>query len=164
MNVRIGSAPNDWGVLFPNDPKQPPWRQFLDEVGEAGYEWIELGPYGYLPTDLPTLQAEIAGRGLKLSGSYVMRGHLEDADEWPIIEKELNAVATILASFGSPFLTLVDDTYTNVATGESLRSEHLDDDEWHRLIETTHKVADLARERFGLGAEYRPAVHGQQRQ
>ena len=89
MNVRIGSAPAAWGVCMPDDPKQPPWRQFLDEVGEAGYEWIELGPYGYLPTDLPTLRTEIAGRGLKLSGSYVMRGHLEDADEWPIIERNL---------------------------------------------------------------------------
>ncbi len=87
---------------FPNDPKQPPWRQFLDEVGEAGYEWIELGPYGYLPTDFPTLKTEIAGRGLKLSGGFVMR-HFEDVGEWPLIEKELNAVGTILASFGSRF-------------------------------------------------------------
>ena len=47
---------------FPNDPKQPPWRQFLDEVSEAGYEWIELGPYGYLPTDLPTKHPSRWGR------------------------------------------------------------------------------------------------------
>ena len=140
---------------MPDDAQQPPWRQFLDEVGEAGYEWIELGPYGYLPTDLPTLRTEIAGRGLKLSAGFVMR-HFEDAGEWPVIEKELNTVGTILASFGSRYLMLIDDTYTDVATGESLRSGHLTDDEWRRLIETTHKVADLAKERFGLELVFHP--------
>src|SRR2546425_12847708 len=49
--LRIGSAPDSWGVWFPDDEQQVPWRRFLDEVTEAGYEWIELGPYGYLPTD-----------------------------------------------------------------------------------------------------------------
>ena len=155
MNVRIGSAPAAWGVCMPDDAKQPPWRQFLNEVGEAGYEWIELGPYGYLPTDLPTLKTEIAGRGLKLAGGFVMR-HFEDAGEWSVIEKELNAVGTILAAFGSRYLMLIDDTYTDVATGESLRSEQLSDDQWHRLIETTHKVADLAKERFGLKLVFHP--------
>ena len=140
---------------MPDDAKQPPWRQFLDEVGEAGYEWIELGPYGYLPTDLPTLKTEIAGRGLKLSGGFVMR-HFEDVGEWPLIEKELTAVGTIMASFGSRYLMLIDDTYTDVATGESLRSDQLSDDQWRTLIETTHKVADLAKERFGLKLVFHP--------
>ena len=57
VNVKIGSAPDSWGVWFAEDPKQIPWQRFLDEVAEAGYEWIELGPYGYLPTDLNTLRA-----------------------------------------------------------------------------------------------------------
>ena len=59
MNVRIGSAPDNWGVWFPDDSNQTPWHRFLDEMVEAEYEWTELGPYGYLPTDLPTLQSEL---------------------------------------------------------------------------------------------------------
>ncbi|MBT2475291.1 2-keto-myo-inositol dehydratase, partial [Microbacterium sp. ISL-103] len=47
--LRIGTAPDSWGVWFPDDPKQVPWQRFLDEVVAAGYSWIELGPYGYLP-------------------------------------------------------------------------------------------------------------------
>ena len=49
MNITIGSAPDSWGVWFPSDPQQTPWHRFLDEMVEAGYEWTELGPYGYLP-------------------------------------------------------------------------------------------------------------------
>lgn len=37
MKVKIGTAPDSWGIWFPNDPKQVPWQRFLDEVAEAGY-------------------------------------------------------------------------------------------------------------------------------
>ena len=72
MKVEVGSAPDSWGVWFPNDPRQTPWERFLDEISEAGYEWTELGPYGYLPSDLKTLRPELERRGLKVTGSFVM--------------------------------------------------------------------------------------------
>ena len=56
--LRIGTAPDSWGVWFPDHPRQVPWQRFLDEVQAAGYHWIELGPYGYLPTD----PHQLAGR------------------------------------------------------------------------------------------------------
>ncbi|MGP4057718.1 2-keto-myo-inositol dehydratase, partial [Mycobacterium sp. 4D054] len=43
-SIRVGSAPDSWGVWFPDDPQQTPYTRFLDEVAESGYEWIELGP------------------------------------------------------------------------------------------------------------------------
>ena len=55
MNIKIGTAPDAWGVWFPDDPKQISAIRFLDEVVEAGFEWIELGPYGYLPIKLSKL-------------------------------------------------------------------------------------------------------------
>ena len=72
MNVKVGSAPDSWGVWFAADPRQTPWERFLDEVAEAGYEWIELGPYGYLPTDLKVLKDELGRRGLKVSGGCAL--------------------------------------------------------------------------------------------
>ena len=90
MNVRIGSAPDSWGVWLPSDPKQIPWDRFLDEVVEAGYEWIELGPYGYLPTDLAELRAELGKRGLKVTASFAM-GDLADPAEWPDVERQVLA-------------------------------------------------------------------------
>ena len=58
MDIKIGSAPDSWGVWFPEDDKQIPPGRFLDEIAEAGYEYTELGPYGYLPTDLGKLNDE----------------------------------------------------------------------------------------------------------
>ncbi|MFD8741364.1 2-keto-myo-inositol dehydratase, partial [Streptomyces sp. NPDC059618] len=65
--IRVGSAPDSWGVWFPDDPAQVPWQRFLDEVAQSGYEWIELGPYGYLPTDPVFPTEETSRRGLKVS-------------------------------------------------------------------------------------------------
>ncbi len=149
MNVTIGTAPDSWGVWFANDPKQIPWDRCLDEITAAGYEWTELGPYGYLPTDLPTVRTELAKRGLKVAGSVAM-GNLEDPEAWPALERQVLGVGELLAGLGAKFLVLIDDIYTDLFTGQPLASPRLTPDEWGRLIATTHRVADIARERFGL--------------
>lgn len=46
MDIKIGSAPDNWGVWFPTDHKQTPWNRFMDEIIEAEFYWTVLGPYG----------------------------------------------------------------------------------------------------------------------
>ena len=58
-HLGLGTAPDSWGVWFPEDPRQVPWTRFLDEASRAGYEWIELGPFGYLPTEPERLRDEL---------------------------------------------------------------------------------------------------------
>ena len=77
--LRLGSCPDSWGVWFPDDPNQTPWNRFLDELALAGYGWLELGPYGYLPTDPARLRDEVDRRGLRVSGQAVF-GALHDPD------------------------------------------------------------------------------------
>ena len=48
-----------------------PAATFLSEVVEAGYEGIELGPYGYLPNDPAELQDELDAHGLKVLAGTV---------------------------------------------------------------------------------------------
>jgi inosose dehydratase len=155
MNVKIGTAPDSWGVWFPSDPKQTPWHRYLDEIQAAGYEWTELGPIGYLPTDPEVLRKELNKRGLRTTGTFVMR-HLEDASAWPDIEKDLDTAGRALAPLGAKFLVLIDDTYTNLFTGEPTRGARLEPDAWKQLIETTHKVADAARSRYDLQLVFHP--------
>lgn len=155
MDIKVGTAPDSWGVWFPSDPKQTPWSRFLDEVVEAGYEWIELGPYGYLPTDLATLRKELDHRKLKVSGTFAM-SHLEDPAAWPDLEKQVMGGGELLAALGAKYLVLIDDVYSDLFTGKPTRPTRLDADSWKRLIETTHKIADLAKSRFGLALVFHP--------
>ena len=155
MNITIGSAPDSWGVWFPSDPQQTPWDRFMDEIVEAGYEWTELGPYGYLPTDLPTLRRELSSRGLKVTGTFAM-ANVEEPSLWGELERQVLGAGERLAALDAKYLVLIDDTYTDLFTGEAIAPKRLDDSAWGRFIETTHQVADIARDRFGLHLVFHP--------
>lgn len=154
MKVTIGSAPDSWGVWFPSDPKQTPWNRCLDEIAEAGYKWTELGPYGYMPTDPLKLRDELDRRGLKVTGTFAM-GHLEDPEAWPGIEQQILGGGKLAADLGGKFLVLIDDTYSNLFTGEATRPNRLEDAAWKRLIDTTHRAANLASS-LGLQIVFHP--------
>ncbi len=158
LNIRIGSAPDSWGVQFPSDPKQLPWQRYLDELVEAGYEWTELGPPGYLPTDLSRLGTELDRRGIKLVGGWLMP-HLEDPSIWPELEQDLLGLGELLVNLGAQFLILIDDTYSDPFTGEPRVPRTLDEEAWKRLVDVTHKVARIAADRFGLRLAFHP--HGE---
>ena len=155
MNVMIGTGPDSWGVWFGEDEKQTPWHRYLDEIVEAGYEWTELGPYGYLPTDFDTLKGELNKRNLKVSGTFAME-FLDDPEYWPSLEKQVLGAGENLSKLNAKYLILIDNTYTNLFTGEPLKPATLDDDGWKRLIETTNKVAGIAKEKFGLTLVFHP--------
>ncbi|HXW16490.1 MAG TPA: TIM barrel protein [Terriglobia bacterium] len=155
MSIKIGTAPDDWGVWFPSDPKQTPWSRFLDEVVEAGFEWIELGPYGYLPSDITALRQELDRRKLKVCGTFAM-SHLEDPAAWPDLEKQVVGGGELLAALGAGYLVLIDDTYSDLFTGQPTRPSRLDPNSWKKLIDTTHRIADIAKARFGLTLVYHP--------
>lgn len=156
-DVKVGTAPDSWGVWFPDDPKQTPWSRFLDEVEEVGYRWIEMGPPGYLPTDPAVLSEHLHRRNLEVTTGFVMR-HFEDPSLWPIIEQEVNSVGAVLKSLGAPFLLLIDDTYTDLFTGEQLRPAKLEEKAWKHLIDTTHRIGKIAGERYGLKVLFHPHI------
>ena len=155
MAITLGACPGLWGISFADDPQQTPWWRCLDEMAQAGFAWTELGPYGYLPTEVSTLAQELGQRGLQLTGGVVMP-HLEDAHAWPDIERMVLSTGESLATNGAAFMILIDDMYTDQHTGAPLRAPSLDDDGWKRMIETSHAVARLAKERFGLRTTFHP--------
>jgi len=155
MPITVGTAPDAWGIWFPDDPRQIPWQRFLDEVAEAGYAWIELGPFGYLPTDLPKLRDELDQRNLKVC-ACVVEGDLVDPERWPGIEKQVLGGGELAAGLDGTFMVLIDDSYTDLQTGKPTSPARLDDDGWKRLVDTTVGIAETARDRFGLELTFHP--------
>ena len=101
MSISVGVAPGTWGISAADAPGQPSWQVFLDEAAEAGYAGIEAGPYGYLPTEPAILRSELESRGLRIIATTVMHGHLDDPEDWPVIEAEALRVGELGAAIGS---------------------------------------------------------------
>src|SRR5690349_25114858 len=103
MAIHVGTAPDSWGVWYPSDERQTPWQRFLDEVALAGYDAIELGPYGYLPTDPDALSVELASRSLRLAGG-TLSGLLAAADGWQEMRARATGVCDILVALEARFV------------------------------------------------------------
>lgn len=153
-SIRIGTAPDSWGVWFPDDPNQVPWRRFLDEVVEAGYTWIELGPYGYLPTDPNELADELGTRGLKLSAGTVFTGFHKGEDQWQRAWDQALAVAGLASKLGAEHLVVIPDLWRSDATSEVLEARTLDDAQWKKLAAGHDRLGKALLEEFGMKQQF----------
>ncbi|MEU4084186.1 sugar phosphate isomerase/epimerase family protein [Streptomyces aureus] len=154
--IRIGSAPDSWGVWFPDDPRQVPWRRFLDEVSESGYAWIELGPYGYLPTDPDVLLEETGRRGLGVSAGTVFTGLHRGPEVWESTWAHVADVAALARAAGAGHLVVIPAFWRDDKTGAVLEDSVLTPAQWRDLATQTERLAHEVRERYGLKVVVHP--------
>ncbi|GAA0806020.1 TIM barrel protein [Spirilliplanes yamanashiensis] len=154
--LRLGSCPDSWGVWFADDPRQTPWERFLDELAGVGYEWLELGPYGYLPTDPARLADELARRGLRVAGG-TMHGWsgLHRPGEFAEILARTRLVAALTAAVGARDLVFVPvPGYRDDVTGAYLEPGALDDDGWRTLLRSTNDLGRALAEEYGVRLQF----------
>ena len=155
-NLRLGTAPDSWGVWFPDDPKQVPWHQFLDEAAAAGYTAVELGPFGYLPTEPEQLRDELGRRDLILSGATAGTalhrgpGALSEALE------ECRRVAALVAALDAPYLITLPAMFTDLYTGELLEPAELTSEQWKSLGDGHTELGRALLEEFGVRQMFHP--------
>jgi len=159
-NIMVGSAPDSWGVWFPDDPQQTPYTRFLDEVAASGYEWIELGPYGYLPTDPAQLADELAQRNLKLSAGTVFE-HLHQSqtrgdDAWNSVWTQIEDVAKLTAAVGGTHVVVIPEMWRDPATGAVLEDRNLTDAQWTQKTIGMNELGKAMFEKYGVRAQYHP--------
>lgn len=151
----IGSAPDSWGVWYADDPKQTPWRRFLDEVAAAGYTRIELGPYGYLPSDPTQLRDELGQRGLTVTAGTIFE-HLHRADSWDSTWQGVSAVAELTAAMGAEHIVVIPDFWRHPDTGEVLEASALTAEEWPVYAAQINRLATAIRDDYGLRIQFHP--------
>ena len=153
--IRVGSAPDSWGVWFPEDPQQTPYERFLDEVSASGYEWIELGPFGYLPTDPQKLTAELEARNLKLSAGTVFE-HLHQDDAWDAVWTQIEDVAKLTAAVSGKHVVVIPEMWRDPSTGAVLEDRNLTVDQWRKKTEGMNELGKRMFEQYGVKAQYHP--------
>jgi inosose dehydratase len=153
--VKVGSAPDSWGVWFADDPQQTPWERFLDEVAAAGYTRIELGPYGYLPTDPSRLKEELGKRGLEMTAGTIFE-HLHRPDSWESTWREVSAAAELTAAMGAQHLVVIPSMWRDPSTGEIVEPPELDDESWSRLGGQMTELGKRIAGEYGLKTQFHP--------
>lgn len=109
MPIRVASAPVSWGIFeFEGIEPKYPYTRVLDEIAETGYTGIELGPYGYLPTDPARLRDELSARGLQLLSAFVPVALVEASAHEAGVQAALK-VGRLLAALGAEYIVLADD-------------------------------------------------------
>lgn len=156
--LALGSCPDSWGVWYADDPLQMPWDRFLDELAEVGYRWLELGPYGYLPTDPVRLQDELGRRGLQVAAGTV-HGYsgLHRAADFDAIVAQTRRVAALTAALGGEHLVFVPvPGYRDDRTGAYLEPAELSDDEWRTMARACDELGRIVAEEHGVRLQFHP--------
>jgi inosose dehydratase len=147
--LRLGTAPDSWGVWFPDDPKQVHWSRFLDEARDAGYKWVELGPYGYLPTDPGALRSELVTRGLTLTGGAVFVALHRGASAYEQAVIDCDREARLLTALDAEYLVILPEGYTDL-DGNVTQPSELTDPQWDDLCTGMDRLGKHLLERWGL--------------
>jgi inosose dehydratase len=154
--LTVGAAPLSWGVFEGDARANPAWAVVLDEIAEAGYEQLELGPIGFLPEDPQRLKVELDTRGLSLTAGFVYE-HMHDPDHYDTVLRNTRRVGEVLAALDADYLVIIDRMVPERqrTAGRSEDAIRLGSGAWDRLVTTIATVAEIAVEEFGL----RPVLH-----
>ena len=153
MTIRLASAPVSWGIYeFKDIEPKYPYGRVLNEIAETGYTGIELGPWGYLPTDPDVLRRELAARNLRVLSSFVPV-RFADPDDLAAQEAQALRVGRLLASQGALTIVLSDDngTVPDLVQRAGWRGGSiLSPDEWDVYAAGVNRVARTVFDETGL--------------
>jgi len=157
MAIHVGIAPDSWGVWFPNHEKQTPWQRCMDEMKVAGYDGVELGPWGYFPNKNPDLKNALAERGLKLVAGTIGGDFLDDKSIDDMCAT-IDDIATLLKDFPeAKYIVLLPSMYTDLETGEQVMDPNLTDKQWKTYCKNVQRAADRVAS-HGLIGTFHPHV------
>lgn len=163
--IAVANAPVSYGafeVTVGHDPNVPDGVSVLDQVAEAGYAGIDLGPVGYLGSG-ERLGELLAERGLGLAGAYLelpYADHEALATALPALDGLLDTFDAVQAYLPGPppRPTLADagsrDRRARPFRSTAERSLGLDGDGWRRFASGLAGVVGRCRDRG-----YEPTLH-----
>jgi len=156
--LRLGTAPDSWGVWFASDPRQVTWDVYLDEIAAVGYVYTELGPQGFMPQDPEQLKDELAQRGLTVAGGTVFAGLHQGAEALQKAKADFGREAKLLAALGAEYLVHLPEQYTDMHTGEATQDADIDPQQWQNLVTGTDELARYLYESYGVKLVFHPHV------
>jgi inosose dehydratase len=163
--IAVANAPVSYGAFELTvgiDPHVPAGEAVLDEVADAGYAGIDLGPVGYLGSGAQ-LGQRLAARGLGLAGAYLEMPYSDPVAlraMMPQLDELLDTFDAVRGDVPGPppRPTLADassdERRARPGQGASDHALGLDDAAWRRFVVGLASVVERCRERG-----YEPTFH-----
>jgi inosose dehydratase len=156
--LRLGTAPDSWGVWFPSDPHQVSWDVYLDEIARVGYVYTELGPQGFMPQDAEQLKDELARRSLTVCGGTVFAGLHKGAEALEKAKADFGREAALLSAVGADYLVHLPEQYTDMHTGVATEGTDIDAEQWKNLVTGADELGKFLLEEYGVKLVFHPHV------
>jgi inosose dehydratase len=144
-SLKLANAPVSWGVDYPDHPKNPPWQSVMSQIAQAGFQYTELGPYGYYPPDPVVLSQELKRHNLSVIAGFVFQPLHE-----PELEKQVIEIAdrtcALVSALGGHRLVLIDHiSEQRMATaGNKKAAVPLDSPRRRFMIDLIQQVGHIA--------------------
>lgn len=170
--MKITGAPGCWGIEDPANPYNPPWNIVLDEAASAGYQGLELGPYGYLPTDADKLKEELSKRNLNIVAGTMYDALSLKSNRKHLLEKTKNICQLISAlnnpenedglRYSPPYLVVIDEVNSvrGPLAGHYKDAKRLDEESWKSMMEIIEEISKISWEQYGVRAVLHPHAGG----
>lgn len=158
--MKFAVAPCSWGIEDPNNNDNPPWQTVLDDAGKSGFSGMELGPFGYLPTDPGKLKEELAARKLEVIAG-TLYDDLTGKGDLTYLKEKTSQICSLVSSIAredeQSYLVIIDDVkdIRNNTAGHPELAERLSNDEWKVLVNNIRILSGIAWNEYGV----RPVVH-----
>jgi len=148
----IANAPCSWGVFYPTGNALT-GKEYLAAVSRAGYRATELGPLGFLPTEVVAARDALAAYGQSLVGAAHVHV-LAEPGTWPALKAALDQLGPILTGLRAPHLVLMDESewYPPAAPGV------VDATGWRTMIGYVNAAFAYMRDEFGVALSFHPHV------
>lgn len=172
MTIKIGCAPCCWGVDDVTNPHLPPWRHVLAEASQAGYSGIELGPYAYIPLERDVVRAELDRQRLSITAGTIFDDLVSPGNLQSLLRQTREICALIKGlpqlptqpgqRYPAPYLVVMDWGHEerDFAAGHTDRSPRLSDEQWAGMVDHVRRIAQIARDEFGVRAVIHPHAGG----
>jgi inosose dehydratase len=156
-NLTIGVCPDQWGVWFPEDPRQLPWETALAQMAEAGFSVMETGPFGYFPKAPGALKEAMDRHGFQVVAGTGW-GVLHQAEAWPETEKTFRAIGATHAAVGAEYVVHLPPLFRSDKTWEFTDERVLSPAAWDLYTANANRLGRLLLEDYGLKMVLHP--HG----
>ena len=144
MNIQLSNAPCSWGIEFVDAPKNPPWERVLSEIQQAGYAGTELGPLGYLPTDVNQLKDTLLKHELDIVAGTLFK-HLHRANDYENIIDFTKRSCDLLQQVNAKYMVIISHVCSprTDQAGQIKTATRLNTQEWQQMMKTINDCAEI---------------------